>query len=233
MAEPQTGCVVCGGPLEYLTAAEAMTCRGCGGTFRSDTRCLAGHFVCDRCHAADAAEVIERHCRETSSTDPVAIAVELMRHPALKMHGPEHHALVPAALVAAWCNARGEQAGKAEKVAEARRRAEPVLGGFCGRQGACGAAIGVGIFASVVTGATPLATETWGLANRATARALELVGRVGGPRCCKRVTWLALLAAAKFARDELGVDLEARGPVCEWSGRNRECIERRCPFYRT
>jgi hypothetical protein len=84
---------------------------------------------------------------------------------------------------------------------------------------------------SLATGATPLATEAWALANGATARALDVLARVGGPRCCKRNTGLVLLSAVKYAREKLGVELDGRGAPCEVSELNAECIEARCPFY--
>lgn len=224
-------CFLCGAPLEYRATAAEVRCALCGAGATSPVACRAGHFVCDACHGAPAREVIERACRSTTSTDPVAIATALMRHPSLKLHGPEHHFLVPAALLAALCNARGDAAAKPALLAEARRRSDAVAGGFCGFQGACGAGVGVGIFASLATGATPLAREGWGLANRATGRALAVIGGLGGPRCCKRTTALAILSGIRLAREALGVRLEGRGAACEWADRNRECLEGDCPFH--
>lgn len=222
---------MCGAALEYLASAEPMSCASCGTGASSAARCREGHFVCDACHSGSAKDVIERFCLATDATDPLEISRALMRHPKLKMHGPEHHFLVPAALLAAHANARGAPGDKPRLVAEARRRSDPVAGGFCGFQGACGAAIGVGIYVSVATGATPLAREPWALANGATARALGVLARVGGPRCCKRTTWLAMLSAIRFARERLGVELRGGGGPCEFTALNAECLETRCPFH--
>jgi hypothetical protein len=208
-----------------------MTCGLCGATAASAARCRSGHFVCDGCHSGSAKDVIERFCLATASTDPLEISRALMRHSSVKMHGPEHHFLVPAAILAAFANARGEPGQKPRLLAEARRRSDPVLGGFCGFQGACGAAIGAGISVSLATGATPLATEPWALANAATARALDVLSRVGGPRCCKRNSWLVLLSTIRFIREHLGVELDGRGGRCGYTTENAECIERRCPFH--
>lgn len=229
--EHRAGCLVCGAALEYFEAATDMSCATCGVVLASTARCTAGHFVCDACHSGSAKDVIERFCAETASTDPLEISRALMRHPKVKMHGPEHHFLVPAALLAAHANARGEPGEKPRLLAEARRRSEPVAGGFCGFQGACGAAIGAGIYVSIASGATPLTREPWALANAATSKALGVLASVGGPRCCKRTTWLVLLSAIRFAREHLGVALTGRGARCEHSALNRECIEARCPFY--
>jgi hypothetical protein len=76
-----------------------------------------------------------------------------------------------------------------------------------------------------------MARESWGLANGATAAALGAIARAGGPRCCKRTTWLALLSGVRLAREELGVRLAGKGPRCEFSRRNPDCLEAECPFY--
>ncbi len=208
-----------------------MTCAGCGAELRSTASCTVGHFICDACHGASPKDVVERICREAEGTDPLAIARTAMHHPRLAMHGPEHHFLVPAALLAAHANARGTPGERARLVAEARRRSDPVAGGFCGYQGACGAAIGAGIYVSIATGATPVAVDTRALANRATSLALGVVADVGGPRCCKRDSWLVLLAAVKFARKYLGVALQTSRAECDFTSLNRECIGARCPFH--
>jgi len=231
MGEHHSGCLTCGAPLEYLRAAERVRCILCGTEGESAARCAAGHFVCDACHSGSAKDVIERACLAAEGDDPLAIARALMRHPKLKLHGPEHHFLVPAALLAARANATGRRGDLPRLLAEARRRSDPVGGGFCGFQGACGAAIGAGIYVSLATGATPLAGEPWALANGATARALDVLARVGGPRCCKRTTGLVLLAAARTSREKLGVRLSTSAAPCEFSDANAECIEARCPFY--
>jgi LSD1 subclass zinc finger protein len=231
MGDFRSGCLVCGAALEYLSAAEPVRCALCGTPAESATRCAAAHFVCDGCHSGSAKDVIERVCLASESVDPLEIARTLMRHPKLELHGPEHHFLVPAALLSAHANARGDRSDLPRLLAEARRRSDPVAGGFCGFQGACGAGIGAGIYVSLATGATPLASEPWALANGATARALDVLARVGGPRCCKRTTGLAILAAVRFARERLGVRLGASAAPCEWVDANAECIDARCPFY--
>jgi hypothetical protein len=229
-AEHAQGCLVCGKELAYARAATPATCATCGVVEPSPARCVDGHYVCDACHAGSAVDVIERACARHEGRDPVALATAIMRHPAVKMHGPEHHFLVPATLLAAWASATGAP-GREGLLAEARRRAGSVVGGSCGFHGACGSGVGVGIFASLATGSTPRSRESWGKANRATGKALQVIGDVGGPRCCKRTTWLALLAGVRFARQDLAVSLEGAGPRCEFHHRNDDCLERDCPFY--
>jgi len=224
------GCTVCGAEIAYAQVAAPARCAICGIEEASPVRCLDGHFVCDACHSGSAKDVIERACRLHEGRDPVALATALMRHPAVKMHGPEHHLLVPAALLATWAGATGAP-DRPRLLAEARRRSDTVVGGSCGFHGACGSGVGVGIFVSLASGATPRSGPSWGQANRATGRALQVIGDVGGPRCCKRTTWLALLSGIRFAREELGVKLAGTGPRCEFHGRNDDCLETGCPFY--
>lgn len=225
------GCLVCGAELEYLAATVTTACVVCAAPATADVRCLAGHYVCDRCHADDAMAWIERVCHQATTTDPWQLADGLMQSPLLKMHGPEHHFLVPAVLLTAAAEVAGRTDEKADLLAKARRRAEQVPGGFCGTHGTCGAAMGVGIAVSVWTGSTPLKIREWQLSNLATAAALGDIARQGGPRCCKRDTWLALAAAAAFLRDELGIALtEPDTVVCPWSKLDHECQDEACPY---
>jgi hypothetical protein len=195
-------------------------------------RCPAGHFICDDCHRLPAEDFIEKACLCTDIGDPLELAVTLMRGDPIKMHGPEHHFLVPAVLLTAYSLLRGERDRLGERLSRARERARQVKGGSCGFLGDCGAAVGTGIFVSVITGATPLSGEEWKLANLMTSRALHDIALAGGPRCCKRNTYLAILAAASFASEELGITLPVRKEIaCQFSDLNRECRKMECPFY--
>ena len=224
-------CLVCGEPLVYYETAREMTCVYCGRPFPSNAACEAGHFVCDACHSRKAVENILAYCGTCESRDPIAIARALMADPFVHMHGPEHHVLVGAALLTAWHNSSG-QGDFPAALAELARRGEQVPGGACGFWGCCGAAVSAGIFFSVAAGATPLAGESWGLANRAPAAALQAIGDIGGPRCCKRDSFTAILQAAELCRRELGVDMEIpERVVCGFFPQNRECLGSRCPYH--
>jgi len=60
------------------------------------------------------------------------MAVTLMQHNSIKMHGPEHHYLVPAVLLTAFYNIKGEPAKKKNQLALAEKTSKVmVLGGFC------------------------------------------------------------------------------------------------------
>jgi len=221
-------CLICKAPLEYLEADEIMECELCHKKQSSKTRCVNGHFVCDECHTSGMDEIISI-CFNSRSKNPVEIMEQMMSMPSCHMHGPEHHTMVGSALLTAYKNAGGDIDLKAA-LYEMQKRGKQVPGGVCGFWGACGAGISAGQFVSIATGSTPLAVESWGLSNQMTAKALKNIGKVGGPRCCKRDSYLAILAAIDFAGEHLNVRMEKSVPVCSRSGQNNQCIGKRCPF---
>jgi hypothetical protein len=180
LSSHKSDCLLCGQPLVYFTDARPMACAVCGNESASEAACAAGHFVCNNCHSSSGNELIEKVCIQSESVQPVELAIELMKSPLIAMHGPEHHFLVPAAVLAAYYNQQGSAEEKQKKIRVARSRAENVLGGFCGFYGACGAGVGTGIFISIITDSTPLSKQSWGLANQMTAESLRCIGALGG-----------------------------------------------------
>jgi len=234
----KSDCLICGQELQYINPRESLKCVYCREPHDTDVRCARGHFVCDKCHSAGAVELIERYCIRTKECDPLRMAQDLMKSPSVKMHGPEHHFLVPAVMLTAFYNTlenqgdMGRRGEKEKKIREAKVRAEKVLGGFCGFYGACGAAIGTGIFISLVTGATPLAKEGWMLSNMMTAQSLSCIASCGGPRCCKRDSFVAITEAISFVKENLKVEIQAQQEIhCDFSEINRECLRFGCQYY--
>lgn len=225
-------CMICGAKLKYLKSAVPVECVVCKKTYESNAQCENGHYICDSCHAMPSGDFIEQYCTGSESTDPFEMAIVLMRDERISMHGPEHHFLVPAVLLSAYYNAIGEKGLKGEKLAIARQRAGSVLGGFCGTHGTCGAAIGTGIFVSVITGSTPLSTKSWKLSNLVTGETLIDIAENGGPRCCKRDTFLAITHAVDFVKEQFNVELSTNDAVrCEFSDMNKQCLRFNCRYY--
>ena len=224
------GCLICGANLQYLDDYRELTCHYCKNTVQANVSCLENHFVCDECHARSGVDLIETYCNHSESVNPVEMAIGLMHSEKIKMHGPEHHFLVPAVLIAAYCNKTGDEE-KTAKISIARKRAEKVLGGFCGTHGNCGAGVGTGIFISVITNATPLSTEGWNLCNLMTGKSLISIASHGGPRCCKRDVFLSLAESIAFVKEKFGVTLDSMDTICEFSANNRECLKNGCVFY--
>lgn len=222
-------CLICGAPLEYLENDVLMECAVCHKKENSKTACVNGHYVCNDCHTQGLDSIIAVCLRERSK-NPIEIIQKMMALPFCHMHGPEHHVMVGAALLTAYKNAGGE-IDLEKALSEMQARGRQVPGGTCGFWGACGAGISAGIFVSIATGATPLAKNDWGLSNKMTSAALGAIGEVGGPRCCKRDSYLSIMEAVAFAREHLGVAMEMGEIRCVHSHQNNQCIGKRCPFF--
>jgi len=222
-------CGVCGTPLVYGTEPVTMHCTYCGRTSSTNIYCPEGHYICDSCHEREALEVLRKVLDSLPSTSPIEILECVMSYPSVPMHGPEHHAMVPAIIVAAVRNA-GYSVPQ-DAVEKALTRGAKVPGGWCGFYGVCGAAIGVGTAVSILSGATPVTGEPRSLAMAATAFTLSRM-LDGHPRCCKRASRKALQAAVEFLRDRMDINLDPGQPIkCRYSERNQECPGEACYYY--
>lgn len=180
--------------------------------------------------AGEWTDELREICLQQTVADPVEILEQLAPLMGGRMHGPEHHVMVGAALLTAYRNAGG-QIDLPAALDLMIARGKQVPGAACGNWGACGAGISSGMFVSIATGASNFTQEEFGLANRMTAQSLSAIGTVGGPRCCKRDSYLAMREAVAFARENLGVEMVKRPIVCSRSAQNAHCIKDRCPFF--
>lgn len=221
-------CLICGAPLEYIGKDELMECAICHKTENSKTRCVSGHYVCNECHTKGIDSII-KICLNETSKDPVDIMVKLMSRSFCHMHGPEHHIMVGAALLTAYKNAGGN-IDLSGALIEMMNRGRSVPGGACGFWGACGAGISSGMFISIISKSTPLSNEPFALSHQMTSKALGEIGEIGGPRCCKRDSFLSILAAVDFVDEHFGIKMERSKVICRYSSENNQCIGKRCPF---
>jgi hypothetical protein len=222
-------CGVCARPLSYATESVTKTCALCGKEEKTNIYCPAGHYVCDTCHSKAALAVLRQILTTSKTTDPAAILEQVISHPSVPMHGPEHHVIVPAAIVAAVGNSGYPlPEGALDKAIE---RASKVPGGWCGLYGDCGAAVGAGIAVSVITGATPLTGKPRTLALAATSQALSRM-LDEQPRCCKRASRIAIQSTVDFLYEHLGIRLPQAGQVkCTYTFRNQQCAREKCSYY--
>ena len=221
-------CLICKAPLEYLEADEVMECEICHRKENSKTRCVRGHYVCNDCHTRGL-DIIIGLCEEEGSRNPIEIIEKMMHLPFCHMHGPEHHVMVGAALLTAYRNAGG-QIDLHSSLIEMLNRGKSVPGGACGFWGACGAGISSGMFVSIISKSTPLANEPFALSHQMTSKSLAMIGEIGGPRCCKRDSFLSILSAVDFVKEHFGIEMERPEVICRYSARNNQCIGKRCPF---
>ena len=230
MADNKNKCLVCDAELVYYTEPRKMTCMLCGREFDSNVECANGHFICDECHSRNAVDFTLAYCANTKSRNPIEIIQYIMNQPSVHMHGPEHHVMVGASLLAAYHNCGGDiDLDKA--LPEMKRRGSQVPGGACGFWGCCGAGVSAGMFVSIITKSTPLTAEPWGLSNLMTSRCLAAIGAEGGPRCCKRDSFIAIREAVAFVNEHFGIQMELPDKIqCTFSPLNSQCKGADCPF---
>lgn len=231
MTRGEGACLVCGKPLIYFDKVKKMECVICHRTFESYASCEEGHFVCDECHGRRGIDIIMEECRNSTSRNPILLLQKLMEDPYIYMHGPEHHVMVGAALLTAYHNCGG-QVDLQEALEEMKQRGGQYPGGACGLWGACGAAVSTGMFMSIITKASPLTGKSWGKSNEMTARSLNAIAKLGGPRCCKRNSFTAVKVAAEYVKESLGITMELPEKIlCDFSSENQQCLKNHCPYH--
>lgn len=226
----ESGCLVCGAPLVYYTTEQQADCHYCGKTVSANARCEQGHFVCDSCHTGDALELIENLCQRATGLDPVPLFRDIRQHPAIPLHGPQYHALVPGIMLACLRNAG--VAVTPDQLHAAIQRGSEVSGGSCGFIGVCGAATGVGIAFSVLLEATPLKASARQTVQQVVQQVLTEIASYKAARCCQRDCWIALRSGMMIAAGLWKLDLPEIEPfACTQMARNHECFGIDCPLW--
>jgi MoaA/NifB/PqqE/SkfB family radical SAM enzyme/SAM-dependent methyltransferase len=223
------GCVVCGRPLVYAEGPREARCHYCGRELRTWATCEAGHFVCDQCHGGDYLQFVRSFVAQCELTDPVEAFLTMRAAFPFPMHGPEHHVLVPAALLIAYRNSGGEISPKA--IENALSEAAKLPGGTCAYWGGCAAALGVGVDYSAILKASPVKSHGRQVAQTVVTRALQRIAEFRAARCCRRESLIALQVGAANSGEFLPTSVASTyEPTCDQSDWNRECIRDLCPF---
>jgi 7,8-dihydro-6-hydroxymethylpterin dimethyltransferase len=236
----QQDCMICGSELEYLKEDQNITCHYCKVVKSANAVCKeSNHFVCDECHQQNGLEALKKICLATREEDMISLLKKIRSHPAIPMHGPEHHAMIPGIIVATYANRGGMITSGKEKspvtdqtILSAIERGSKIPGGVCGFWGACGAAVGAGIAFSVLMGGSPLKANTRQKSHMISARLLAEIGKIAGPRCCQRESIAVLEMAVSLSEEFLSTPLLADEEIlCRQDHKNRECIKKQCPYW--
>lgn len=181
----------------------------------------------------EKSELILQDIQKETSRSPIEIFMNMSKKEYIDPNGPEHHVLDGACLLMAYKNAGGE-VDIQEYLSKMLKEGLRMPGAMCGLWGVCGAVTSVGAALCIIDGTTPYTTDgTWGEHMTAfTGKTLTSMGKVNGPRCCKRNGTLALFHATNYVNEHYGVTLEKTQYICETSDLNKECIKERCPYYR-
>ena len=226
----RSGCLICGKPIVYSPDMSSQTCFLCGNKYESNAVCEDGHFVCDECHYSEWLEIIQL-LHNSDEKDPGKLFAQIVALESVHMHGPEHHAIVASVLLTAYKN-NGGDIDLDKSLKYAIKRGAKVPGGICGLWGSCGAAIGAGIYASILARSNPLDADAWSIPQVLTSKCLEAIAKIGGPRCCKRTSRIAIETAVQFTKENFGVGMPLDYYPCTFHETNNECIHERCPYYR-
>jgi len=145
------------------------------------------------------------------------------------MHGPEHHALVPAAFLIAYRSCGGEVSPSAFENALSEGAKLP--GGTCAYWGGCAAALGIGMAYSAILKASPVKSRGRQVAQTIVTRVLQRLSGFRAARCCRRESLIALQLAAECSSEFLPTTVPTGYPAtCDQASWNRECIRELCPF---
>ena len=180
--------------------------------------------------AEKAAQIIA-DIQEEKGNNPAQIFKHMASRDYIDIHGPEHHILDGACILVAYHNAGGNISFPAclDQLAEEGLR---MPGAMCGLWGVCGAVSSVGAALAIIDKTGPLSEDgSWGRHMELTSAALHDLGKINGPRCCKRDAMIAFRNAVTYINSNYNVTLEYEDLKCEFSSLNKQCIGNRCPFH--
>ncbi len=172
---------------------------------------------------------IESVCLATDETDMIALMQQIRAHPSIDYHGPEHHSMVPAIILATYRNLGGDVTDDTIKLGI--ERGKLIREKSCAYFGAYGAALGVGVAFSLILGASPYEGKGRQKVNIITRAVSAEIGRYDAARCCQRDCWIALKKSAELSREFLPIELRAETVfVCKELKHNKYCYGKYCPL---
>ena len=176
-------------------------------------------------------EKIIEEIKGEEGCSPVAIFRHMTKKNYINVNGPEHHILDGASLLVAFHNAGGQidlDTGLDTLLHEGLK----MPGAMCGLWGVCGAVTSIGAALSIIDKTGPLSEDgTWGEHMDFSSKAIEELGLINGPRCCKRDAMIAFKNGIEYVNNHYDVTLEYEEQECEFSELNQQCTKEKCPFY--
>lgn len=179
----------------------------------------------------EKASGIIQDIKSEKGNNPVRIFYDIAEKDYVSIHGPEHHILDGASLLVAYKNAGGDinlDDALHKLMVEGLR----MPGAMCGLWGICGAITSMGAALAIIDETGPLSSDgSWGKHMEYTSIAVNELGKINGPRCCKRDAMIAFKNAIEYINQNYDVRLEYEKPKCKYSDLNKQCIKERCPYY--
>ena len=157
----------------------------------------------------EKAKLIIQDIKEETGINPVKIFKRMASKDYISMHGPEHHILDGACVLVAYNNAGGNinlDEGLERLMSEGLK----MPGAMCGHWGICGAITSIGAVLSILDKTGPLSDDgTWGNHMAYTSDAIGELGKINGPRCCKRDAMIAFKHGIEYINNHYDVKLES------------------------
>ncbi len=179
----------------------------------------------------EKAKLIIQDIKEETGINPVKIFKRMASKDYISMHGPEHHILDGACVLVAYNNAGGN-INLDEFLERLVSEGLKMPGAMCGHWGICGAITSIGAVLSILDKTGPLSDDgTWGNHMAYTSDAIGELGKINGPRCCKRDAMIAFKHGIEYINNHYDVKLEYEPQTCEFHSMNQQCIKEKCPFY--
>ena len=145
--------------------------------------------------------------KKENSTSPIQIFKDIASKEYISIHGPEHHILDGASILVAYKNAGGNidiDTALDKLMYEGLR----MPGAMCGLWGICGVITSIGVALSIIDRTGPLSTDgTWGNHMQYTSKAIGELGKINGPRCCKRDAMIAFKNGIEYINSHYSVTL--------------------------
>lgn len=225
-------CIICGDELESLNKEIETICDFCGKPGKAHTSCKSSHIICDNCLNMPVNEYIKKICLSDKGDDPIALAVKIMNSPLIRMHGSEHHFIVPAVMLTCTYKQMKEPKDLASLLDIAEDRAMHTVSQDCKFEcNFCGAAIGSSIYLNLFTGSDNSSDEVLSLDKVLTSKCLLKISELNLPKCCKRDTYLSLQEIIEFMKENFEINLPTSEAKCTFSLRNKSCGREICIFY--
>jgi uncharacterized protein DUF5714 len=225
-------CMLCGDSLVALTEEVTTICDVCGKKSAAKYQCKSMHYICNDCLETPKNEFIKQQCLAYAGNDPVDLVVQIMNSPQIKMHGPEHHFILPAVLATCMRNHLGIKLELSDVLDKVEKRAIDETPSECDFKGGnCGSAVGAGVYLSMHLAGIKSDEEIAVMQKEITDASLKAIHDHGGPRCCKRDTYLTLDASLKYFKEKLNIELPYSEAKCTFSLRNQTCGMEKCVYY--
>lgn len=149
----------------------------------------------------------------------------------INIHGPEHHFLDGGVFLTALHN-NGLSMNLEENLDKLEKRAITMPGAMCGYWGMCGSVASIAAVLAIIDNTGPISSdEHYSQHMEFTSNVIKIMSEIGGPRCCKRNAFISLSEGMKDAKKYYGISIELSNIKCEFSSINKQCIQKRCPFY--